>query len=396
MSTQNPVFIPGPTNIPEHLRRAVNVPTMDHRAPGFDKFLNPLFADLKTIFKTDEGEVLIFPSTGTGGWEAAITNTLSPGDKILAGQFGQFSNRWIDLCQRHFMDVQVVDAPWGQGVPVTEYETILREDTEHSIKAVLVTHNETATGVTSDVSAVRRVLDTADHPAMLYVDCVSSLACVDFRMDEWGVDLAVAGSQKGFMLPTGLAIVAASQKAIEATKTAQCPRCFFDFQDMLKANAKGSFPYTPALNLMHGLRESLDTLLGEGLDNVFSRHYRIAEGVRHAVSAWGFTLCAEFPDLYSNTVSAIRIPDGFSSDELVLHAYEKYGVSFGVGLGEMAGKSFRIGHLGNVTEAMVFSGLGVAEMAMKDLGYPIELGSGVIAAQEYYRANNSVQTSKAA
>ena len=253
------------------------------------------------------------------------------------------------------------------------------------IKAVLVTHNETATGVRSDVAAVRRAMDAAGIRRCCFVDGVSSIACMDFRMDEWGVDIAVTGSQKGFMLPTGLAIVGASPKAIAAMETAKLPRCFLDFRDMLNTNPKGGFPYTPPVNLLYGLGESLKMLQEEGLDNVFDRHHRLAEGIRRAVDAWGLKLCAQSPDLYSETVSAIVVPEGFDSTRIVVHAAEKYHVAFGVGLGEVAGKVFRIGHLGSLTDVMALTGIACAEMVMADLNLPIRLGSGVAAAQDYYR-----------
>lgn len=396
MYGQNPVFIPGPTNIPDRLRQAMNVQTTDHRAPDFVDLLSPLLEDLKKVFKTKTGKVITFPSSGTGGWEAAVTNTLSPGDKVLVARYGMFSHRWIDLCQRHNLDVEVIECEWGEGAPADRYGERLAADTNHEIKAVLVTHNEMATGVRSDIGAVRREMDAAGHPAMLYVDCVSSLASMDFRMDEWGVDLAVSGSQKGFMLITGMAIIGVSQKALAATETAKCPRCFFDFRDMAGANAKGSFPYTPPLQIIHGLRESLKMLLGEGLEHVFARHHRIAEGIREAVRAWNLRLCAKTPDLYSDTVSAIYVPEGFDSNALTNHAFDAYRVSFGVGLGQMAGKAFRIGHLGALTDVMALSGISAIEMAMKDLNYPIELGSGVSAAQEYYRKTKSIAQPQAA
>ena len=385
MTGQNPVFIPGPTNIPDRLRYAMSIQTMDHRAPDFIELLSPLLADLKKVFKTKTGQVITFPSSGTGGWEAAITNTLSPGDKVLVARFGMFSHRWIDLCQRHNLDVEIIECEWGDGAPAHLYGARLAADTNHEIKAVLVTHNETATGVKSDVAAVRRAMDAADHPAMLYVDCVSSLASMDFRMDDWGVDLAVSGSQKGFMLATGMAIIGVSEKALHTSKSAKCPRTFFDFADMAGANAKGGFPYTPPLQIMYGLRASLDMLFEEGLDNVFARHTRIAQGVREAVRAWGLELCAKRAENYSDTVSAIYVPQGFDSDVLTNHIFDTYGVSFGVGLGKMAGRAFRIGHLGSLTDVMALSGLATVEMAMADLNYPVRLGSGVQAAQEYYR-----------
>lgn len=396
MTGQNPVFIPGPTNIPDRLRYAMSIQTTDHRAPDFVELLTPVLADVKKVFKTTSGQVITFPSSGTGGWEAAITNTLSPGDKVLVARFGMFSHRWVDLCQRHNLDVEIIECEWGTGAPADRYAARLAADTNHEIKAVLVTHNETATGVRSDVAAIRRAMDASNHPAMLYVDCVSSLASMDFRMDEWGVDLAVSGSQKGFMLATGMAIIGVSQKALAACESAKCPRCFFDFRDMAGANAKGGFPYTPPLQIMYGLRESLKMLFEEGLDNVFARHFRIAEGVRHAVRAWGLRLAAQSPDIYSDTVSTIFVPDGFDSDILTNHAFDAYGVSFGVGLGPMAGKAFRIGHLGSMTDVMALAGISAIEMAMKDLDYPIELGSGVAAAQDYYRSTTGLARQQAA
>lgn len=385
MSFQNPVFIPGPTNMPEAIRLACYMPTIDHRSPVFGDILNPCLEGVRRVLKSETAKVFIFPSTGTGGWETALTNTLSAGDKVLAARNGMFSHRWIDMCQRHGLDVQVVETPWGQGLPADEYETLLRADKSHKIKVVLATHNETATGVKSDISAVRRALDAAGHPAMLFVDGVSSIGSMDFRMDDWGVDIAVTGSQKGFMLPAGLAIVGVSPKAMAATAKATLPRTFFDLGDMAKGYASNAFPYTPPVGLMNGLKLSLQMLEEEGLESVFARHARIATGVRKAVEAWGLQLCAASPDLYSNSVSAIRTPDGFNATDIVNVAARDYGMAFGVGLGEVAGKVFRIGHLGMLTDAMMLSGLSVAEMVMVDLGMDVKLGSGVAAAQEFYR-----------
>jgi alanine-glyoxylate transaminase/serine-glyoxylate transaminase/serine-pyruvate transaminase len=389
MSFQNPVFIPGPTNIPESLRKACDMPTIDHRSPLFGQILHPAREGVRKVLKSESAEVFIFPSTGTGGWETALTNTLSAGDKILAARNGMFSHRWIDMCQRHDLDVQVVETPWGEGLPADRYEEILTADTNHEIKAVLATHNETATGVKSDIAAVRRALDAAGHPALLFVDGVSSIASMDFRMDEWGVDVAVTGSQKGFMLTAGLAIVGFRAKAMAATETAKLPRTFFDVHDMAKGYAANAYPYTPALGLLNGLNEACTMLLNEGLDNVFARHSRIAEGVRAAVGAWGLELCAANPSVYSDTVSAIKTPEGFNATDIVTHAAEKYGVAFGVGLGEVAGKVFRIGHLGSLTDVMALSGIATAEMCMVDLGLDIKLGSGVAAAQDFYRGNTA-------
>ena len=387
MSFQNPVFIPGPTNIPESLRKACDMPAIDHRSPLFGQILHPAREGVRKVLKSTSAEVFIFPSSGTGGWETALSNTLSAGDTVLAARNGMFSHRWIDMCQRHGLDVQIVETPWGAGLPADRYEEILSADKGHKIKAILATHNETATGVKSDIAAVRRALDAAGHPALLFVDGVSSIASMDFRMDEWGVDVAVTGSQKGFMLSAGLAIVGFSPKAMEATKTAQLPRTFFDVHDMAKGYANNAYPYTPAVGLMNGLNESCKMLLAEGLENVFARHHRIAEGVRAAVGAWGLELCAASPEVYSDTVSAIRTPEGFNATDIVTHAADKYGVAFGVGLGEVAGKVFRIGHLGSLTDVMALSGIATAEMCMVDLGLDIRLGSGVAAAQDYYRGN---------
>ncbi len=385
MYLQNPVFIPGPTNTPEVLRKATDMPTLDHRSPLFGQILRSALAGVKKVLKTESAEIFVFPSTGTGGWETALSNTLSRGDKVLAARYGMFSHRWIDMCLRHGLDVQVVEAPWGAGLPLDRYEEILTADKAHSIKAVLATHNETATGVRSDIAAIGRTLDAAGHPALLLVDGVSSIASMDFRMDQWNIDIAVTGSQKGFMLPAGLAITAFSRKAMAATAKATLPRTFFDVRDMAKSYANGGYPYTPAVGLLNALKLSTELLLSEGLDNVFARHRRIASGVRAAVEGWGLQLCAHGEDLHSDTVSAVRTPEGFNATDIVAHAAHKYHVAFGVGLGEVAGKVFRIGHLGMLTDVMALSGIATAEMVMVDLGLDIKLGSGVAAAQDYYR-----------
>ncbi|NLS16598.1 aminotransferase class V-fold PLP-dependent enzyme [Rhizobium sp. P40RR-XXII] len=385
MYMQNPVFIPGPTNMPEVLRKAADMPTLDHRSPLFGEILRPALAGVKKVMKTEKASIFVFPSTGTGGWETAITNTLSPGDRVLAARYGMFSYRWIDMCQRHGLKVDIIEAEWGGGAPADRYEEVLTADTTHEIKAVLVTHNETATGVKSDIAAIRRAIDAAGHPALLFVDGVSSIASMDFRMDEWSVDIAVTGSQKGFMLPAGLAITAFSPKALAAVDHAKLPRTFFDIRDMAKSYANDAYPYTPAVGLLNGLKLSTELLLAEGLENVFARHRRIAGGIRAAVRAWGLNLCAKSEELYSDTVSAIRTPQGFDATSIVAHAARKYDVAFGTGLGEVAGKVFRIGHLGSLTDVMALSGIATAEMAMVDLGLNVKLGSGVAAAQEHYR-----------
>lgn len=385
MSDQNPVFIPGPTNIPEVIRRACDIPTLDHRSASFRDIFFPALENVKEILKGKSGEVVVFPASGTGGWEAAICNVLSPGDAVLASDFGMFSRKWIDMCERHGLDVRRADAEWGLGLPVEAFAEVLRADKTHEIKAVLATHNETATGVRSDIGALRAAMDEVGHPALLLVDGVSSIASMDFRMDEWGVDVAVTGSQKGFMLPAGLAIVGISQKAIAAMETAGLPRFFFDFRDMLAMNPSGGYPYTPAVGLMNGLKTASSMLLDEGLDAVFARHARMAEGVRSAVRAWNLPIYAKTPSLYSNTVTAIGLPEGIDGNALVSHADDAYGVSFGAGLGEVAGKVFRIGHLGKLTEVQALAGIATAEMALTDFGVPITPGAGVAAAQAYFR-----------
>ena len=300
------------------------------------------------------------------------------------------------MCQRHKLDVQIVETAWGEGIDASRYEEILTADKGHHIKVVLATHNETATGVRSDIKAIRAAINAANHPAMLFVDGVSSIGSMDFRFDEWGVDVAVTGSQKGFMLPAGLAIVGFSKRAMEATRFAELPRTFFDVHDMMNGYANSAYPYTPAVGLMNGLNTAAGMLLDEGLENVFTRHHRIAEGVRSAVNAWGLELCAASPAVYSDTVSAIRTPDGFNATNIVTHAAETYGVAFGVGLDEVAGKVFRIGHLGSLSDVMTLSGLATAEMCMADLGLDIQLGSGVAAAQEFYRAHSAAPQKAAA
>ncbi|XDZ65793.1 aminotransferase class V-fold PLP-dependent enzyme [Alphaproteobacteria bacterium LSUCC0684] len=387
--------IPGPTNMPFRIRQAMEVPLEDHRAPDFPDFTLPIFADLKKIFRTETGQVFIFPGSGTGGWESAIANTLNAGDTVLASVFGQFSHLWVDMCQRFGLNVDAIEVEWGRGVPLDAYRKALKDDRSHTIKAVLVCHNETATGVTSNVAAVRQILDDLGHPALLFVDGVSSVGSLEFRMEEWGVDVAVSGSQKGFMMPTGLAIVGVSQKALARRNTSNIPVCFFDFGDMIKTNADGYFPYTPAATLLHGLRASIDMLLEEGLDAIHQRHYRLAEGVRQAVAAWGLRTCAKAPEWYSDTVTAVMVGEGNDANEVIRRAYYGYKLSLGAGLNILNGKVFRIGHLGWLNETMVLQALGGVELAMRDSGIAFEPGSGVGAAVRYY-SDNRVETRAAA
>ncbi|MEO0747542.1 MAG: L-aspartate--glyoxylate aminotransferase BhcA [Pseudomonadota bacterium] len=396
MSLQNPVFIPGPTNMPEHLRRACDLPTIDHRSAGFPTLLASARAGVQSVITSSDAEVFIFPSTGTGGWETALANTLVPGDTVLAVRNGMFSHKWIKMCRDLGLNVVMTEVAWGEGFPADWAEEQLAADNEHKIKAVLVTHNETATGVTSNVANVRKALDAASHPALLLVDGVSSIACMDFRFDDWGIDVAVTGSQKGFMLPAGLGIVAFSPKAMKATEQGGLPRGYFNLQDMATATAAGGYPYTPSYGMLNGLNEACGMLLEEGLENVFARHNRIASGVRAAVRAWGLEVCAARPELYSDTVTAIRVPEGFDANRIVSHAETAYGMSFGAGLGDVAGKVFRIGHLGSLTDAMTLSGIATVEMVMVDLGLDITFGSGVAAAQAAYQVGKTEKFLEAA
>ena len=382
---RNFLFVPGPTNIPDRVLRAMHVAMEDHRSSDFPKLTKPLYDGLKQVFRTKNGDVVILPSSGTGAWECALTNTCSPGDKMLAARFGQFSHLWIELARRHGLEVIVQEEEWGTGANPERIEEALRADKAHAIKGVMVVHNETATGVTSDVAAVRRAIDAARHPALLYVDGVSSIGSIDFRMDEWGVDLAITGSQKGLMLPAGLGLVCASPKAVAAMKDATCRRAYFDFADQMRAPATGYFPYTPALPLLYGLREALAILREEGLDNVHARHRRLANGAREAVKAWGLKLCAKEPKWHSDTVTAIMVPPGFNGADVIDRAYRRYNLALGAGLSQVAGKLFRIGHLGDLNELMLLGAIAGAEMAMRDVGIEVELGSGVAAAQAAFR-----------
>ena len=396
MAGYNHLFIPGPTNVPEKVRMAMNVPMEDMRAPDFPDLTKPLFNKVAKIMRNAEGRVFIYPSSGTGAWEAAIENTLNPGDRVLMSRFGQFSHLWIDMAERFGLDVIAIDCEWGTGVPLEKYADELQKDSDHRIKAVFATQNETATGVSSDIEGVRKALDDANHPALLMVDGVSSIASIEFDQDAWGVDCAVSGSQKGFMLPAGLGILSVSKKALEANKTAKFPRTFFAFADMIAMNDNGFFPYTPATQLLRGLDTSCDMLLEEGIENVWARHHRMAEGTRRAIDAWGLRLCATEKKWESDTVSAIVVPEEHDAREVIARAYAAYNTSFGTGLAQLAGKVFRIGHLGWMNEGMICSALGTAEMSMIDCGLPIEAGSGVGAAVGYFTSTAAKSDAKAA
>ena len=386
MAGRNFLFVPGPSNVPDRILRAMAVPMEDHRSSKFPELTLRCLADLKKIFKTGSGTPILFPSSGTGCWEAALTNCLSPGDRVLAARFGQFTHLWIEMCQRLGLEVEVLEVEWGEGARVDRYRAALEADRKHSIKAVLLCQNETATGVSSDVAAIRRALDDTRHPALLFVDAVSALASIDFRMDEWGVDVCISGSQKGLMLPAGMGVTCVSEKALAAAKTARMPRCYFDYRDMVTANASGYFPYTPSIPMLYGLRESLQMLLEEGLAHVFYRHSYIAGGVRAAIlEGWKLKLCARAPLWYSDTVSAVMLPAGIDGAAIIDRAFSRYNLALGAGLSKVAGKLFRIGHLGDSNELMLMAALAGSEMAMLDCGVRIEAGSGVAAAAAFWR-----------
>ncbi len=401
MSGRHFLHVPGPTNVPDRILNAMRVPMEDHRSAVFPNLALPLFDSLRKLFKTAAGTPFIFPATGTGAWEAVLVNTLSLGDRVLCPRFGQFSHLWSDLAKRHGLDVVIQDEDWGNGASPERIHDALKEDTAHAIKAVMVVQNETATGVTSDIAAVRRAIDAAGHPALLFVDGVSSIGSIDFRMDEWGVDGAITGSQKGLMLPAGLGICCVSNKALEAGKNARSNdrlrRCFFDFDDMIRSNKDGYFPYTPSIPLLYGLRESLAMLFEEGLENVFARHRLLAGGVRAAVlEGWGLKLCARDPKWYSDTVSAVMMPAGFDGGDVIRRAFKRYNLALGSGLSQVAGKLFRIGHLGDLNELMCLAAVTGAEMSMRDVGIEVKPGSGAAAAEEHYRKSGAESMAKAA
>jgi alanine-glyoxylate transaminase/serine-glyoxylate transaminase/serine-pyruvate transaminase len=377
------LMIPGPTLVPERIVRAMSQPIIDHRGPRFAALVEACLKGLKGVFKTRDGHVILYPGSGTGAWEAALVNTLSPGDRVLGVVNGHFSTGFARTAEAYGIEVERIEVEYGAGAPAEEVERRLRMDSAHQLRAVLVVHNETSTGVTSNVAAVRAALNRATHPALLLVDAVSSLASIDFRFDEWGVDVALTGPQKGLMLPPGMAILAASEKAISAGEKARCPRAYWDWKPVLERNKRGEYPYTPATMLLFGLEEALRMLNEEGLENVFRRHARLGEACRRAVCALGLALLCRDPTECSNTLTAVVMPEGFDSDELIRVAYRRLDLSLGVGLGAVKGKVFRIGHLGGVNELDLLGGLAGVEMALKELGVPVTLGAGLGAAQEF-------------
>ena len=374
--------IPGPTLVPDRIVRAMAQPIIDHRGPRFEALVHDCLKGLRTVFQTERGHVVLYPGSGTGAWEATVVNTLSPGDRVLACVNGHFANGFARTAAAFGAECERLELPYGAGVPAALVEERLRDDAAHEIRAVLVVHNETSTGVTSDVAAIRSALDRAGHPALLLVDTVSSLASIDFRMDEWGVDVALTGPQKGLMLPPGMAVLCVSERAVREGDKARCPRAFWDWRPVIERNLRGQYPYTPATSLLFGLRESLAMLAEEGLTNVFARHARLAEACRGAVRAWPLPLLCGNPAEYSNTLTAVVMPPGIDSDEFVQHAYRKLELSLGIGLGEVKGRVFRIGHLGSVNEMDLLGGLAGVEMMLRDVGVPLTLGTGLAAAQE--------------
>lgn len=373
--------VPGPSNVPDRILRAIARPTIDHRGPEFGRMASELLEGLKPVFKT-KGKVVIFPSSGTGAWEAALVNTLSPGDKVLMFETGQFATLWKEMAVALGLDVHFVTSDWRHGAGQDEVESILREDRNQQIKAVCVVHNETSSAVTNSIPAMRKALDRAKHSALLMVDTISSLASMDYRHDEWGVDVAIAGSQKGLMLPPGLGFNAIGEKALAAAKSSRLPKSYWDWQAMFAQNKNGFFPYTPATNLLYGLKESLAMLHEEGLENVFERHTRHGEATRRAVRAWGLEIVCADPDRYSSSVTAVFVPPTTNADEFRKVVLDNFNMSLGSGLGKLAGKAFRIGHLGDFNDLMLAGTLSGVEMGLALAGVPHSRG-GVAAALQY-------------
>jgi len=372
--------IPGPTNVPDRVLRAIDHPTIDHRGPDFAALTKDILPKLQTVFAT-RNPVVIYPASGTGAWEAALVNTLSPGDRVLMYETGHFASLWHGMAQKLGLRPEFLTGDWRSGADPAKIEDALRADTTHDIKAVCVVHNETSTGVTSRIPEIRAAIDRAGHPALLMVDTISSLASIDYRHDDWGVDVTVAGSQKGLMLPPGLSFNAISDKALKVSETARLPRSYWDWRPVLDANANGFFHYTPATNLLYGLREALDMLLDEGLDNVFARHQRHAAATRAAVEGWGLEVLATNPAEYSGSLTAVLMPEGHDADALRKAILDAFDMSLGAGLGKLKGKVFRIGHLGDFNDLMLAGTLSGVEMGLRLTGVPHRAG-GVQAAYD--------------
>ena len=372
--------IPGPTNVPDRVLRAVAQPTIDHRGDEFAAIAREVLSGLQWVFK-NSGPVIVYPSSATGAWEAAFVNTLSPGDKVLSVEIGEFARLWTELARRLGLEVEVVESDWTRGVDPAAVEARLAADRDHRIKAVLVVHNETSTGSTTRLAEVRRAIDRAQHPALYFVDAVSSLASIDLRQDEWGIDVVVAGSQKGLMLPPGMSFNSIGEKALVASRSASLTKSYWAWGPMLMANAQGFFTYTPSTNLIFGLRESLRMLREEGLDHVFARHERLAEAARAAVRAWGLEILCKYEPEQSPVVTTVMLPSGFDSDEFRRLVVERLNLSLGAGLGRLKGRAFRIGHLGDFNELMLMGTLCGVEMGLTLAGVPFNKG-GATAAME--------------
>lgn len=385
MPGRHHLFVPGPSNVPDRILRAMHRAQEDHRSSAFPELTHGLLRDIKPVFGTTEGRPFLFAATGTGMWEAAIVNTLSPGDRVLAVRLGQFSHLFIDTAEKLGLKVDVLDLEWGEAFDPAVIGERLAADRAHSYQAVLVVHNETATGVTNDIAGLREAMDEAQHPALLMVDGVSSIGSLEFQQDAWGVDAAITGSQKGFMMPAGLGMLSFSPRAMERIETAGFHRHYFDARPQVLHNDQGYFPYTPALAHLFGLREALDMMAEEGLANIHARHARLGEGVRRAVAAWELRICARDPERRSNTVTAIVVPEGKDARQVIAHAFTRWDMALGSGLGRLNGKVFRIGHLGDCNEGMLLGAIGLAELAMHDAGIAVPLGAGVAAAQRWYR-----------
>ena len=373
--------IPGPTNVPDRVLRAMDYPTIDHRGPDFAELGLRVLDRIKLIFKTSE-PVIIFPASGTGAWEAAMVNTLSAGDKILMFETGHFSTLWYDIAHKFKLEIDFIKGDWRTGVDPNIVESKLKEDTEKKIKAVCAVHNETSTGVTSRIGEIRKAMDNADHPALLFVDTISSLGSIDYRHEEWKVDVTVGGSQKGLLLPPGLSFNAISSKALDAYKNSDLPKSYWDWEPMIENNKKGYFPYTPATNLLYGLDEAINILTEEGLENVFNRHIRFAEATRIAVNAWGLEILCKNPNEYSSSLTAVLVPEGHDADSLRKIILDDYNMSLGTGLAKVAGKVFRIGHLGDFNELMLAGTLSGVEMGLMKSKIPFNKG-GILKALEY-------------
>ena len=386
--------IPGPTNVPDRILRAISLPTIDHRSLAFGELGQGVFEGLKWLLRCS-GPVVIYPASGTGAWEAALTNTLSPGDTVLMFETGHFASLWQKMAVRLGLQTEFIPTDWRRGADAAALEARLREDRTHSIKAVCVVHNETSTGVTSRLPPVRKAIDAAGHPALLLVDTISSLGSIDYRHDEWGVDVTVAGSQKGLMLPPGLSFNAPSEKARAAAKQAKLARSYWNWEEMFAANKNGYFPYTPATNLLYGLREALAMLQEEGLANVFARHDRHAEATRRAVRAWGLEILCAVPEEYSSSLTAIMVPAGHDADHLRKVVLDAYDMSLGTGLGKVAGKVFRIGHLGDFNDLTLIGTLAGVEMGLSLAGIPHQAG-GVNAAMQYLTERHQTRARAAA